>query len=439
MAPTVSIIVPVYNAEKTIGRCIDSILGQQYTDFELLLVDDGSKDGSGAICDSYALADSRVQVIHKENTGVSDTRNIGISRAAGVYLQFLDSDDWITPDATKLLVETARDHDCDLVISDFYRVLGERVSRKGDIDEDRVLTREEYAAHMMEQPADFYYGVLWNKLYRRDIVESHRLRMDPELSWCEDFMFNLEYIRHAQRFYALQVPIYYYVKTKGSLASQSLSISKTIRMKLMLFEYYNQFYKSVLDEDEYEKSRLKVYRFLVDAAGDGAVPPTILPGSKKLGDERVSICPEALSGEGVLADSFRERKLLEQYLESAALKNGLSLPEARLLLALEQITSVSSRKNLADFLGVSRSVLSMNLQKLTSKGLIRAEDVRDGETAKRQFQVAILPDARPVLEDLAAAQQGYIEAHLTGFTGEEAEQFALLMEKARANTRRALQ
>lgn len=439
MAPTVSIIVPVYNAEKTIGRCVDSILSQQYTDFELLLVDDGSTDSSGAICDSYTLADSRVQVIHKENTGVSDTRNIGISRAAGVYLQFLDSDDWITPDATKLLVETARDHDCDLVISDFYRVVGERVSRKGDIDEDRVLTREEYAAHMMEQPADFYYGVLWNKLYRRDIVESHRLRMDPELSWCEDFMFNLEYIRHAQRFYALQVPIYYYVKTKGSLASQSLSISKTIRMKLMLFEYYNQFYKSVLDEDEYEKSRLKVYRFLVDAAGDGAVPPTILPGSKKLGDERVSICPEALSGEGVLADSFRERKLLEQYLESVALKNGLSLPEARLLLALEQITSVSSRKNLADFLGVSRSVLSMNLQKLTSKGLIRAEDVRDGETAKRQLQVAILPDARPVLEDLAAAQQGYIEAHLTGFTGEEAEQFALLMEKARANTRRALQ
>ena len=439
MAPTVSIIVPVYNAEKTIGRCIDSILGQQYTDFELLLVDDGSKDGSGAICDSYALADSRVQVIHKENTGVSDTRNIGISRARGVYLQFLDSDDWITPDATKLLVETARDHDCDLVISDFYRVVGERVSRKGDIDEDRVLTREEYAAHMMEQPADFYYGVLWNKLYRRDIVADHHLQMDPEISWCEDFMFNLEYIRHAQRFYALQVPIYYYVKTKGSLASQSLSISKTIRMKLMLFEYYNQFYKSVLDEDEYEKSRLKVYRFLVDAAGDGAVPPTILPGSKKLGDERVSICPEALTGEGVLADAFRERKLLEQYLESAALKNGLSLPEARLLLALEQITSVSSRKNLADFLGVSRSVLSMNLQKLTSKGLIRAEDVRDGETAKRQFQVAILPDARPVLEDLAAAQQGYIEAHLTGFTGEEAEQFALLMEKARANTRRALQ
>ena len=116
---------------------------------------------------------------------------------------------------------------------------------------------------MMENPADFYYGVLWNKLYRRDIIEEHRLRMDPDISWCEDFLFNLEYIGHARRFFALQVPIYYYVKTKGSLASQGMSISKTVRTKLMLFEYYNQFYKTVLDEAGYEKHRLKVYRFLV--------------------------------------------------------------------------------------------------------------------------------------------------------------------------------
>ena len=142
MAPTVSIIVPVYNAEKTIGRCIDSILGQQYTDFELLLVDDGSKDGSGAICDSYALADSRVQVIHKENTGVSDTRNIGISRAAGVSLQFLDSDDWITPDATKPLVETARDHDFDLDIPHFYPGVGAPGPRHAGLAEGRVFTME---------------------------------------------------------------------------------------------------------------------------------------------------------------------------------------------------------------------------------------------------------------------------------------------------------
>ena len=149
MQPTVSIIVPVYNAEATLRRCVDSILNQDYRDFELILVNDGSQDGSGAICDAYAAQDPRVTAIHKPNTGVSDTRNLAISRAQGTYLQFLDSDDWITPDATTLLVQTAQQHSCDLVISDFYRVVGERVSRKGDIDDDTVLSREEYAAHMM--------------------------------------------------------------------------------------------------------------------------------------------------------------------------------------------------------------------------------------------------------------------------------------------------
>ena len=164
MSPTVSIIVPVYNAEHTIRRCIESILNQEYTDFELLLVNDGSTDGSGAICDEYAAKDSRIQVIHKENTGVSESRNLALDRARGTYLQFLDSDDWITPDATSSLVRTAESGPCDMVISDFYRVVGERVSQKGDIDEDGLMTREDFAAHMMENPADFYYGVLWNKL-----------------------------------------------------------------------------------------------------------------------------------------------------------------------------------------------------------------------------------------------------------------------------------
>ena len=207
--PIVSIIVPVYNAEKTIQRCVESILGQDFQDFELLLIDDGSQDASGALCDAFAQRDARVRVLHKENGGVSAARNLGLSQAQGVYLQFLDSDDWITADATTMLVRTAREYQCDLVISDFYRVVGDRVSHKGDIQEDTVLSREEYAAHMMERPADFYYGVLWNKLYRREIVERHHLRMNPEISWCEDFMFNLEYIRYAERFYALQVPIYY--------------------------------------------------------------------------------------------------------------------------------------------------------------------------------------------------------------------------------------
>ena len=97
MNPKISIIVPIYIAEKTLHCCIDSILSQDYTDFELLLIDDGSKDASGKICDMYAENDERIRVIHKENSGVSDSRNMALDEAKGEYLQFLDSDDWITP------------------------------------------------------------------------------------------------------------------------------------------------------------------------------------------------------------------------------------------------------------------------------------------------------------------------------------------------------
>ena len=232
MYPMVTIIVPVYNAEKTLRRCIDSVLDQEFSDFELLLVNDGSKDSSGSICREYAQKDSRIRLLDKPNTGVSDSRNQAISLAKGTYLQFLDSDDWITPNATKLFVETAEKYHCDMVISDFYRVSGERVSPKGDIDEDCVLTLEEFASHMIENPADFYYGVLWNKLYRRDIIENHQLRMDTEISWCEDFMFNLEYMRYCNVFFALKVPVYYYVKTKGSLASQGGNISTFLQKRI---------------------------------------------------------------------------------------------------------------------------------------------------------------------------------------------------------------
>ena len=419
---------------------MESILGQDFQDFELLLIDDGSQDASGALCDAFAQRDARVRVLHKENGGVSAARNLGLSQAQGVYLQFLDSDDWITADATTMLVRTAREYQCDLVISDFYRVVGDRVSHKGDIQEDTVLSREEYAAHMMERPADFYYGVLWNKLYRREIVERHHLRMNPEISWCEDFMFNLEYIRYAERFYALQVPIYYYVKTKGSLASQYLSIPKTIRMKLMVFEYYHRFFKTVLDEEEYERSRLKVYKFLVDAAGDGAVPPAILPGSQKLGDERVRIPAQAMEGEGLLLDLFRERKLLEAYVETVALKYDLSMQEIRLLLYLSQSPWEGTRKDLAEILDISRGALTMAVQKLSSRSLVWADGGQaDEKKGGRSWRLTCMDEARPVLADLAIARGDFEQACTAGIDPEELARYYATEEKIRNNIRRALQ
>ena len=437
MNPSVSIIVPVYNAEACLRRCVESVLNQEYADFELLLADDGSRDGSGRICDEYAAADSRVRVFHKENSGVSDSRNLCLDQARGRYLQFLDADDWITANATKLLVQAMEEHLCDLVISDFYRVVGERVSPKGDIDEVQVLSREEYASHMMENPANYYYGVLWNKLYRREIVERHHLRMDPAISWCEDFMFNLEYIRRAETFFALQVPVYYYVKTKGSLCTQGISISKTIQMKLTVFEYYNQFYKTVLDEEEYEKQRLKIYRFLIDAADDGTVPPV----SKRLGSERVRVSPDALEGQGFLFDTFRERKLLDYYLEPAAQKNDLSLPEARLLLYLRQ-SGPAARKDLADFAGLPRGGLSMLLNRLEGKGLISVTELR-GAKGKRgresRLEITFPPSANAVLEDVANIWEDFTSARFSGFSPEERELYERFAGRVQENIRGILQ
>ncbi|MGN0392603.1 MAG: glycosyltransferase family 2 protein [Bariatricus sp.] len=434
MNPTVSIIVPVYNAEATISRCIESIINQEYRDFELLLIDDGSTDSSGTICDRYAAEDSRIRLIHKENTGVSETRNMALDLACGTYLQFLDSDDWITPNATRLFVEEAERYHCDMVISDFYRVVGKRVAHKGDIDDDCVLTQEEFSAHMLQNPADFYYGVLWNKLYRRDIVEKYHLRMNPQISWCEDFMFNLEYIRHAEVFYALQVPVYYYVKTKGSLASQGMSISKTIKMKLMVFEYYNNFYKHVLDEEDYEKNRLQVYRFLVDAAGDGAVPPSFFSGSKKLGEERNSVSQEVVAGEGILMDDYRDRKLLDYYLEPIAQKNNLTLGEVRLLLCLSQLRHIGTRKEIADFAGITVRSLSLLLQRLSLKNMLKYEENR----TTKELKITFLPLASPIQNEIAAAQSNFEQAKYAGFTEDELIQYAALTEKIKNNIQKIL-
>lgn len=434
MTPKVSIIVPVYNAEKSIGRCIDSILNQEYTDFELLLMDDGSKDASGAICDEYAAKDTRVKVIHKANSGVSDTRNQALDLAGGTYLQFLDADDWITPNATRLLVEAAEQHHCDMVIADFYRVVGERVSHKGAIEEEGILTKEAFATQMMENPADFYYGVLWNKLFRREIVEKYKLRMDSAISWCEDFMFNLEYIRHCEVFYALQVPIYYYVKTKGSLASQGMSISKTIKMKLMVFEYYNDFYKQVLTEEDYEKNRIQVYKFLVDAAGDGFVPPAILPWAKKLGEERMSASQEAVESDGVLMEEYRNRKLLDYYMEPVAIKNELSVEEIRVIFYLAQNQTFANRKELADFIGMGSRSLTIVLQKLFQKKMVQVTKKRGREL----LQIKFLPESAAILEELSGVQEKYDQARFTGFTQEERKQYERLSERMKQNIQKIL-
>lgn len=266
--PLVSIIVPVYNSEKTLARCIDSILKQQYQNTEVILVNDGSTDSSLAICQEYAKNDSRIIVIDKENTGVSDTRNVGIARATGEYFQFVDSDDWIDENSTKALVDRIQETKCDMVISSFYRVINGRMAEKSHITDNKVMDKKEFISHMMEAPANFYYGVMWNKLYRGDIIRQHNITCCTDLEWCEDFLFNLDYIRYAESFASMNTPVYYYVKTKNSLVERQCTLKNIITMKIKIFESYKELFEST---ELYEENKAHVRKFLIAYAKDGGL------------------------------------------------------------------------------------------------------------------------------------------------------------------------
>ena len=243
----VSVIVPVYNGEKCIKRCADSILSQDYPELELILIDDGSRDRSWEIMQAIAAADHRVKAIHQENGGVSSARNRALAEASGTYVQFADADDWLPMDATKLLVREMEAQAAELAVGDFYRVVDGNVSEKGSIESGGTLTLQQYADEMMLSPADLYYGVLWNKLYRRDIIEHYGIRMDENISYSEDMIFNLEYLLHVKSIAVLKAPVYYYQYTKGSLVDQSLNLSSTIKMKKNVIGCYNEFFKKTFD------------------------------------------------------------------------------------------------------------------------------------------------------------------------------------------------
>lgn len=263
--PLVSIIVPVYNGEKTIERCLRSIQNQSYSNIEIIVVNDGSTDHTKRVIEKYAAADSRFRYIEKPNSGVSDSRNAGMKEARGEYFQFVDGDDWLVKQATEEFVKMAVAFECDMVISDYYRVRGRKIFTKGQIDAGPVITRMKYAECMMGAPANFYYGVLWNKFFKADIIRRFGLFCSPELDWCEDFRFNLEYLQYVGKVGVITRPLYYYVKTKGSLVDTQINFQVTMKTKKILFDYYKELYKAI---DLYEENKLRIQMFYLSFAHD---------------------------------------------------------------------------------------------------------------------------------------------------------------------------
>lgn len=181
----VSIIIPVYNAERYIERCIDSVIKQSHTNWELLLIDDGSRDSSGSICDKYSLTDNRIHVYHKQNGGVSSARNLGIEKANGEWIAFVDADDYIKEDYLSDMVSS----ECDLVACGFECTCGEVVSFKSRIVH---ILRYGTAIGLIMPNHPFYAP--WGKLFKTSIIKDNKLMFDEKLHLAEDTIFCWEYL-----------------------------------------------------------------------------------------------------------------------------------------------------------------------------------------------------------------------------------------------------
>lgn len=289
--PLVSIIVPVYNVQNSVARCLESICAQTWKNIEIILVNDGSRDESFSVCEQFREKDPRIVLVDKSNSGVSDTRNCGMTLASGKYVQFVDSDDYIEPDFTERLVTAAETNNADLVIAPYWMVipansckvgqaleslqenLGIEEKRPDDVREygflpEGVYDRDTFALRLMEKPASFFYSVLWNKLYRRDILVDNHLQFTSEVRWAEDLVFNLEYILYANVFVSIPKAGYHYVQNPQSICHTQINLASIVQNKLQVFRYYKDLYTKL---GLYDKVQPQLYKFLT-AFSENAYP-----------------------------------------------------------------------------------------------------------------------------------------------------------------------
>lgn len=211
--PKISIIVPVFKVEKYIHRCLDSIINQTFSDWECILIDDGSPDNSGKICDEYAEKDTRFRVIHQENQGVSAARNAGLDAAKGEWIGFVDSDDWIASEYVEVLTDNKDNIDI-LMFSN--EILYDDGGKTILILENKLLTNQiEFEDYILSLKNRNYqnwefFGYVWNKCYRRDIIQQYGIQFPKNLSYREDNVFNEAYYRHTRSMKVIPRVLYYY-------------------------------------------------------------------------------------------------------------------------------------------------------------------------------------------------------------------------------------
>jgi len=234
VSPAISVIVPVYKAEKYLRRCVDSILAQTFTDFEVLLIDDGSPDRSGEICDEYAAKDSRVRVFHQANGGVSAARQRGTDEARGEYTIHADPDDWVEPTMLEELYAKAKAEDADMVICDYYVNMGGR--QRYVKQQPSALDSETVLRELFQQ----LHGSCCNKLVRRACYNRLAICFPKNISLSEDLYVNLRLARGCTRFAYVARAYYHYVQDANA---NSISRDRSRRQVQQMDEMHAAFHE----------------------------------------------------------------------------------------------------------------------------------------------------------------------------------------------------
>ena len=235
MNPKISVIVPVYKAEKCLHRCVDSILAQTFTDFEVLLIDDGSPDRSGEICDEYAKKDSRVRVFHKENGGVSSARNYGIKQSYGEWLTFVDSDDYIENNFLDFTsIESA-----DLLVQN-YKVLFE--NRSKNIEFPKQIVQEQGMSHFINSNiVKQIFRVPWAKFFKRNIISKNKISFAEGIRYGEDTLFVQDYLFCANSVSFISKSNYIYIEDKNVASKYRLSAVEAVNTLTEFMKRYHSY------------------------------------------------------------------------------------------------------------------------------------------------------------------------------------------------------
>lgn len=224
--PLFSIIVPVYNVEKYINKCVDSILSQTFEDFELILVDDGSPDNCPAICDNYAEKDSRVKVIHKQNGGLINARKSGLEITNGEYIGFVDGDDWIEPDVYSLFAQMIEKYSPDMVLSDFYFDDENKLINSNQLFEQEFYDKNDLKNKLYPKMlfSGLYYKFsvnpcCWSKVYKKELLKKNLPQVDGRIKMGEDAAFTYPCLLDAGSVATIKKPGYHYIQNPQSMTN----------------------------------------------------------------------------------------------------------------------------------------------------------------------------------------------------------------------------